>query len=296
MIFLIVWDTILVHATQDFSTPTPQSTEDGYTLTISSNPSGAKVSIGPSYMIYQGTTPIQVPHLKKQVYTIQIKLEGYQLIEERIDINSDVSRNYDLKSIEEQAWEEAQTINTFPAYEAFLQKYPKGVFALEARKQIERLFKDNEDDGMMYLVTKACQGQPSPYTDIVAVSDKRAAMIQDRTIVISSFLKAKTPQELYYAVCVTKEFHEVNRCKYTPQGEIIQQQINLDIEIREIRTGKKVDSIGLYSNASPSPCPITMSFLPGQLTIIQTTEPSSDQVIKVTNWINEVLLKQTQKN
>ncbi len=67
----------------------------GYTLQISSNPSGAKVFLQDTY---KGTTPLKITDLEKHVYHIRIEKDGYEPIEDKIVFMRDAARIYDLTS------------------------------------------------------------------------------------------------------------------------------------------------------------------------------------------------------
>jgi hypothetical protein len=66
----------------------------GYTLKVSSTPSGAKVFLEKKYM---GETPLQLPDLRKQTYRIRLEKDGYETLEDRVVLSKDKSRSYELQ-------------------------------------------------------------------------------------------------------------------------------------------------------------------------------------------------------
>ncbi|MCP4373682.1 MAG: SUMF1/EgtB/PvdO family nonheme iron enzyme [Deltaproteobacteria bacterium] len=68
----------------------------GYTLQISSNPSGAKIFLQDTY---KGTTPLKITDLEKQTYRIRIEKAGYNPIEDKIVFMRDAARIYDLRPL-----------------------------------------------------------------------------------------------------------------------------------------------------------------------------------------------------
>ena len=65
----------------------------GYTLQVSSNPSGAKVFLEGTY---KGTTPLEITDLRKQTYRIKIEKDGYEPIEDKVVLITDSARIYNL--------------------------------------------------------------------------------------------------------------------------------------------------------------------------------------------------------
>jgi WD40 repeat protein/tetratricopeptide (TPR) repeat protein len=100
------------------------------------------------------------------------------------------------------------------------------------------------DDAVSAVCTDGRAGESAA----LAVSETRQAMIRGVADELPDDLQAITPGNLHYAVCIERREHEVEKCAYTLEGEktptayILRKLIRWDVVIRDIRTGKTVDS------------------------------------------------------
>jgi hypothetical protein len=148
-------------------------------------------------------------------------------------------------------------------------------------------------------LSTACKGQPSDYSAILAVSGKHYAMTSwEYLSLLPKDLTATTPQDFYYAICISRNRRSYDMCKYfdnhpitelrTVVGFIVPIQISWSIEIRESRTGEVINSTEI-SGSKPT-CPSEASFSTRRETkYITGTEPSPSDVF---DWIRKALEKQ----
>jgi hypothetical protein len=246
----------------------------------------------------------------------------------------------------EKDWEKAKSENTISAYEAFLQKYPNGTFTQQVYKQLEELYLQRLQQTEIYrqwrneqsqqvpsdeltdskliqslsrstgalaqtlisqALSTACQGHPSDYSAVLAISGIRHVVMQNTGVPISLLndpyhiedMNAMTPGDAYYAICLTKRIEDLEKCTYKPSGlgefgqtigYIVTQQIMWSITIHDIRTGKQLDARELRGHG-PN-CPSTASFATGlgQTQYIIGDEPSSSEVLE---WINQTVASLT---
>jgi hypothetical protein len=228
----------------------------------------------------------------------------------------------------EEDWEKAKSANTISAYEEFLQQYSEGAVVQEAHNRLEELYlqrlKQTEiytkwvdeqrklassdeltdtdliktlsrstgeyaENLMQQALSTACNGQPSDYSAVLAVSGNRLAYGKSERL--PDDLKATMPGDFYYAICIKGITESLGRCSYTDNGGIMyyisRLKVGLAVQIREVRTGKLINSIQILGS-SPT-CPPTLPDGDPHRMIIGPAPIPSD----VTDQIRKALEKQS---